>query len=146
MPTAAKLVAAICFAAIGWIAANAHIPALGENAAYGFFREITAVIGALVGWLVMGNLVGQNYAEAAGSGLRTSVTLVFFALLAFSTQGMLKNATKNIYDGPMDAVLAIFQIMMENGRDMLTVGVLTVLIGGGMLGGVVTEWANRKWR
>jgi hypothetical protein len=146
MPTAAKLVAAICFAAIGWLAANAHIPALGENAAYGLFREITAVIGALVGWLVMGGLVGQNYGEAAGSGLRTSVTLVFFALLVFSTYGMLQNASKMVYDGPMDAVLAIFQLMMENGREMLTVGVLTLLIGGGMLGGVVTEWSSRRWR
>ncbi len=146
MPTAAKLVAAFCFAIIGWLAANAHIPALGESAAYGFFREITAIIGALVGWNVMGNLVGQNYGEAAGSGMRTTVTMVFFALLVFSTHGMLNNATKMIYDGPMDAVLAIFQLMMENGRDMLTVGVLTVLIAGGMLGGVITEWASRRWR
>ncbi len=146
MPTAAKLVAAVFFAIVGWLAANAHIPALGENAAYGAFREISAGIGLLVGWRVMGNLVGQGYGEAAGSGLRTSATLVFFALLGFSTYHMILQSTKMVYDGPMDAVLGIFQYMMENGRAMLTKGVLGVLVLGGVLGGMATEWASRKWR
>ena len=146
MPTAAKLVAAVCFAAVGWLAANAHIPALTPGAAVGAFREITALIGLLIGWALMGNLVGKGYGEAAGSGLRTSVTLVFFALLGFSTYHMILQSTKMVYDGPMDAVLGIFDFMMENGRAMLTVGVLGTLGIGGMLGGMAAEWASRRWR
>lgn len=146
MPTAAKLVAAVWFALIGWLAANAHIPALGESAAYGAFREVTALIGFIVGWRVMGALVGQGYPDAIGTGLRTSVTLVFFALLGFSTYHMVQQSTKMVYDGPMEAVLGVFQFMVENGRDMLTVGVLGTLAIGGVLGGIVTEWASRRWR
>ena len=146
MPTAAKLVAALSFALVGWLAANAHIPALGAGAAYGAFREITAGIGLVVGWTVMGGVVGQGYAQAAGSGLRTSVTLVFFALLGFSTYHMILQSTKMVYDGPMDAVLGIFDYMMENGAEMATVGVLAVLGLGGMLGGMASEWACRRWR
>lgn len=146
MPTAAKLVAAVCFAAVGWLAANAHIPALQAGAPIGAFREITALIGLIVGWTVMGGLVGKGYGEAAGSGLRTSVTLVFFALLGFSTYHMILQSTKMVYDGPMDAVLGIFDYMMENGAAMATVSVLGVLGIGGILGGVAAEWASRKWR
>ncbi|MBP9185031.1 MAG: TrgA family protein [Fuscovulum sp.] len=146
MPTAAKLVAAVCFALVGWLAANAHIPALGESATFGLFREITALIGVIVGWGTMGRLVGQGYGEAVGSGLRTAVTLAFFALLGFSTYQMVQESTKMVYDGPMDAVLGIFEFMMDNGRKMLTPGVLGILGIGGAVAGLLSEWASRRWR
>ncbi len=146
MPTTAKLVAAVIFALIGWLAANAHIPSLGENPAIGRFREISALIGLAVGWGTMGSLVGKGYADAVGSGLRTSVTLVFFALLIFSTVLMFRETARMTYAGPMEAVLGVFQIMLDHGRRMLVPGVLGVLIVGGALGGVLTEWASRRWR
>ncbi|MDQ2065064.1 TrgA family protein [Xinfangfangia sp. CPCC 101601] len=146
MPTTAKLVAALFFAAIGWFAANAHIPALGEQAYFGRFREITALIGLLVGWYTMGSLVGQSYADAVGSGLRTSVTLVFFALLIFATYLMYGQTQKMIFDGPLEAALGVFENMLDQGRKMLTPGVLGVLIIGGAVGGMLTEWTARRWR
>jgi hypothetical protein len=148
MPTAAKLVAAIVFAAVGWLAANAHVPALGESPNVGLFRELTALLGALIGWRVMGTLAGKGYLDAIGGGLRTSVTLVFFALLLFSTYMMVDRALTSAAYGssPMAAVLGVFEIMMDQGQKMLTVGVLGVLILGGVAGGVAAEWAKRRWR
>lgn len=148
MPTAAKLVAAVVFALVGWLAANAHVPSQGENADVGLFREITAAIGAASGWMVMGPLAGHGYVEALSSGLRTVATLVFFALLGFSVYEMVMTAlTTNAYgSSPMNAVLGIFKIMMDQGQKMLTVGVLGVLAIGAVVGGVTTEWAKRRWR
>ena len=146
MPTTAKLVAAAWFAAIGWLAANAHIPALGPEPQYGFFREITAFIGLLCGWLVMGRLTGGGMIEALGNGLRTSVTLAFLAVLLFSVWEMIGESMKMRYGGPMDAVLGAVKLMLANFRDMGTVGVLGVLILGGIIGGMLAEWAHRKWR
>lgn len=146
MPTAAKLFAAVCFAIVGWLAAHAHIPALGETGVVGPFRELTAAVGAIVGWRVMGGNAGKGYGAAIGTGMRTSVTLVFFALLGFSTYHMIKQSTKMVYDGPMDAVLGIFDFMMKNGQLMLTPNVIGVLAIGGALGGLIVEWAGRKWR
>lgn len=146
MPTTAKLVAAAIFAAIGWLAANAHVPAMGEGADVGRMREISAVIGLIVGWRVMGNLVGQSYADAVGSGLRSVATFAFFALLIFASSLMIGQSTKMIYDGPMDAFLSVFKIMGEEGRKMLTPGVLGVLGVGAVLGGILTEWTARRWR
>ena len=146
MPTAAKLIAALCFSCVGWLAANAHIPALGPSANYGAFREICAMLGLIIGWRVMGTRVGKGYYDAMGSGLVSSVALAFFALLGFSTYMMVLQSTKMVYDGPMDAVLGAFQYMMDNARAMMTVGVLGILIIGGALGGYLSEWTARRWR
>ncbi|NJM84543.1 MAG: TrgA family protein [Tabrizicola sp.] len=146
MPTAAKLMSAVVFAIVGWIAANYHVPALGEDAEVGLFREMVGFIGLIVGWRVMGPSVGKGYAEATGSGLKTSIVLVFFALLLFSIYEMVKESTKMRYDGPMDAVLDVFNLMLINGREMLTPGVIATLVIGGMIGGWIAENASRRWR
>jgi hypothetical protein len=145
MPTAAKLVAACIFAIVGWIAANAHVPALGEAVDVGLFRELVALLGLLAGWKVMGAQVGKGYGEAIGTGLKTTVVLVFFALLLFSTREMVLLSMKMRYDGPVDAVLAIFQLMLEHGLKLLTPAVLGVLAVGGVLGGLITERASQRW-
>ena len=145
MPTAAKLISAVAFAFLGFIAAATFVPHMPEGSQIGLFRELTAVIGFIVGWFVMGGLVGRGYGEAAGSGLRTSVTLTFFALLFFSVYLMVKKSFKMIYDGPMDAVLGVFEFMLEYGRMMLQPDVLGVLALGGILAGVIAEWASRRW-
>jgi hypothetical protein len=147
MPTAAKLVAALCFAAVGWLAANAHVPALGENATVGLFREMTAALGAVIGWRVMGQRAGGGTTEAVNGGLLTSALIIFFALLLFATWTMIQRSlTAQPYDGPMDAVLGIFEIMREQGSRMLTVGVLGVFLVGGVVGGLATQAAGKRWR
>ncbi|WP_112312370.1 TrgA family protein [Pseudogemmobacter bohemicus] len=148
MPTSAKLVAAFWFGLMGWLAANAHLPALPDGGAGGamMFRSISAVIGLLCGWKIMGNGVGSTYPDSIGSGLKTSIVMAFFALLVFSGRQMVSESMKMRYEGPMDAMLGWFTKMIENGRDMLTVGVLGVLIVAGVFGGPITEWAWRRWR
>jgi hypothetical protein len=145
MPTAAKLLAAVAFAIVAYLTAFALVPHFPEGTQIGLFREISAVIGFAVGWFVMGNLVGKGYGEAAGSGIRTSVTVVFWALLLFSIYLMVKKSMKMAYDGPMEAVLGIFELMLEYGQIMLVPDVLGVLVVGGILGGMLAEWAGRRW-
>lgn len=148
MPTAAKLVAAAWFALMGFLAANAHIPALGDGSLPGMnmFRAVAAVIGLACGWMVMGNGIGGSYADSIGNGLKTSVITAFFCLLVFSGRQMMTDAFKSRYDGPMEAMMGWAMKMMENGREMLSVGVIGVLIIGGLVGGPLTEWAWRRWR
>src|SRR6056297_1256011 len=104
MPTAAKLLAAVAFAALGFLAAETVKPHMVEGTQFGVFSYICAGIGALCGWMVMGGLVGAGYRAAAGYGVRTAATLVFWALLGFSIYEMILRATKMRYDGPMDAL------------------------------------------
>jgi len=145
MPTAAKLVAAVMFAAVGFLAAQAFVPSLPEGTQIGFLREICAVLGLIIGWLVMGRLVGKGYVEAVGFGIRTSVTVLFWAVLGFSIYEMILRSTKMMYDGPMEALLGVFDLVIYYGKMMGSPEFIATLLIGGVLGGIAAEWAGRRW-
>lgn len=147
MPTAAKLVAAVVFAIVAAIAALLYIPGLPEGSQTGWFIEISATVGLIVGWRAMGRLAGKGYTTAISSGIRSSVTTAFWLVLGFSINEMIYRATKMRYGGsPMEAVLAVFDLMLYYGRLMLTPEVLGTLLIGGIVGGLITEWASRRWK
>ena len=145
MPTASKLAAAVAFALLGLLAAQTFIKYLPEGTPLGYFREITAAIGFIVGWLWMGKLTRKGYREAINSGMVTALILVFWALLVFSLYFMLKKSTRMMYDGPMEAVLGVFQLMFDYGKMLLVPDMLGVIFVGGMVAGLVTEWAGKRW-
>lgn len=145
MPTASKIVAAICFAIFGAIAAQTVKPAMPEGTQFGYFIEITALIGLLNGWWIMGRLTGQGYRDAMGSGVRTAITIVVWALVVFSIYKMIVLSTHLRYDGPMEAVTAAFGIMLDYGKLLLSPVILGTFLIGGLIAGAVTEWAGRRW-
>jgi hypothetical protein len=146
MPTAAKLAASVVFAVLGYFIAQTLVPHLPQGTRLGLFREISAAIGFVVGWLVMGQLPRRSYSEAAGSGVRTAMSLVFWALLGFSIYLMIRKSMHMMYDGPMEAVLGVFDLMLQYAKLMLVPDVIGVVLAGGALGGVVTEWVGRRWK
>lgn len=146
MPTGAKAMAAVSFAIVGWMIADAYVPNMPEAETLGFFREMVAVVGAVVGYRVMGNSVGKGYAEAVGSGWKTVIVLVFFALLLFGIYEMLQLSVKMRYDGPMEAIIDVFQRMIDRSEALLSLSVLAVMAIGGGVAGILTENANRRWR
>lgn len=146
MPTAAKLVAALAFAAVAFAAATAYVPRLPEGTQATWFPPLSALIGALTGWMVMGPLAGRGWGASAGYGLRTSATVVFWAALLFSIREMVLRSMNKRYDGPMEAVVGTFDIMLDYGARMLDARVLGVLVAGGILGGLAAEVAARRWR
>jgi hypothetical protein len=146
MPTGAKAIGAASFAVVGWLTANAYVPNLPEATPGGPVYQLMTAMGAVVGWKIMGNAVGKGYWGAIGSGWKTVVVLVFFAMLLFGIYEMLQQSVKMRYDGPFEAVVDVFNRMMERSIPLLTVGVMSVMIVGGALAGVLTENANRRWR
>ena len=146
MPTGAKAMGAVTFAVVGWLTANAYIPNMPEAQTVGSFREWTALLGGVIGWKVMGNSVGKGYVGAIGSGWKTTILLVFFALLLFGIYEMLLLSVKMRYDGPFEAIVDVFKRMMERSVPLASVGVLGVMAVGGAVAGVLTENASRRWR
>lgn len=146
MPTGAKLAAALTFAVVGWITTNYYVPNMPDVEVAGNVREGVALIGAIVGWRVMGTSVGRGYLEAAGSGIKTAVMVVFFALLLFSLYEMLMNSVKMRYDGAFDAIMDVFTTMARRSQALLSVGVLASMIIGGIVAGLISENASRRWR
>jgi len=146
MPTGAKAMAAITFAIVGWLIANAYVPNMPEAQTVGRLRECVALIGAVIGWNVMGNSVGKTYIEAIGSGWKTVIVLVFFALLLFGIYEMFQQSVKMRYDGPIDAILDVFKRMWVRSPPLLSFDVLTMALIGGGVAGILSENANRRWR
>lgn len=145
MPTASKLSAAVAFALVAALAAHLFIPALPEGTQTRWFRETSGFVGLLCGWWVMGNRTGRGYGEAAGSGMLTSGIILFWVLLIFAIVVMVRRSTKMLYDGPMEAVLAVFQLMMDYGKLLVEPATPVALVVGGIVGGWVAEWAGRRW-
>ena len=145
MPTAAKMVAAVMTALTLFLAAEAARAGLPEGSPAGYFSPMVAGIGFLTGWMVLGTLTGRGYLASVGIGLRTAVTAVFWALLLFSLWDMIELSMKLRYDGPMQAILDVFAIMIENGRMVLLPDVLVALGVGGAVTGLFAEFAGRRW-
>lgn len=146
MPTAAKLVAALAFAVLGYLAAEVFKGTMPERTVWGYFTPVSAVIGLVCGWGGMGGLVGRGYQAAIGFGLRTMVQAVLLVVVLFSIYGAVLRSTKLSYDGPMEAVLGMFQLALEYLGKMATPPMIGTLLLGGILGGVAAEWANRRWK
>jgi hypothetical protein len=146
MPTGAKGIAALSFAVVGWLIANAYVPNMPEVSRVGYFRELVGVLGAIIGWRVMGNSVGKGYVGAVGSGWKTVLVLVFFALLLFGIYEMLLLSVRMRYDGPLEAILDVFRRMMERSVPLLSGSVLAAMGIGGAIAGILTENASRRWR
>jgi hypothetical protein len=146
MPTGAKAMAAISFAVAGLITALAYIPNMPEAGSVGSVPLMVAALGAIIGWRVMGNSVGKGYFRAIGAGWKTMIVLIFFALLFFGIWEMLQQSVRMRYDGPMEAILDVFQRMMDRSVPLMTVPVIAAATIGGGIAGMLTENASRRWR
>lgn len=145
-PTAAKLVAAILFAFIGMAAAVLYEPYLPESRREPLFAEATALIGAFVGWWVMGRLVGGSYRQAGRSGVVTSFWLLFWALLVFSLRAMVLKSWDKRYREPAEALSDVVFIGYGYLKLALNLPVLGVLALGGLACGMIVEFIARRWR
>jgi hypothetical protein len=146
MPTGAKLMAAASFAVVGWILANYYAMNMPDAGASGPMREAAAIVGAIIGWKVMGPSVGNGYVEAAGSGIKTAIVLAVTALFLLALREMLVNSVKMRYDGALDAFVDVFQTMARRSEALLSAGVFGTILFGGILGGLLAENAGRRWK
>jgi hypothetical protein len=145
MPTAAKLVSALFFAGLGWICATIYFPLLPEGTRPGVFHEGSAVIGGLCGWFLAGRLAGRGFDRALNIGLTTTAAMVFWVMLYFSIVRMVDMAFKKRYDGPVEAVVGIFDEAIEYGTYMGHTPLLVALAAGAVVGGVLAEAVARRW-
>lgn len=144
MPTTARLVAAILFAAIGWFTADLVKPLLPEGTAVARFSPISAISGFLVGWIFTGKRILMG--GGLGLGLTSSILLLFWVLLIFSGYEMLQISMRsNQFDGPMEALQGMFGIMIKYLWLIAIPKVIGALIVGGLLAGWITEFIAKRW-
>jgi hypothetical protein len=145
MPTAAKLFAAIAFTLVGFFAAQVTMPHMPQGTQFGAFVPLSALIGLVCGWRIMGPAAGRGNFAAVSVGIRTSAAMLALALVLFSIEGMLVIAFRRSYDGPMDAILGVVEVAINYLSTIMVPDVVGVLLVGGALSGLLCEWADRRW-
>ena len=146
MPTAAKLAAAILFGALAWWVSEMIKPLFPEGTDLGRFAEYNAALGAIIGWRVAGSRARTTWLNAVAYGLTAAVGTVIAGLFLYSLLRMLNQSVRKVYEGPMEALVDVVRIMLENVRFVANPDVLTILLLGGVLAGLVTEWVARNYK
>lgn len=145
MPTAAKLMAAICLALLAFIVSQMIMPLMPERSYFGYFVPINMAVGALVGWVIMAPRAGHGMAAGITNGLTGAFMLVFWGLATHAVIRMLDLSMQRRYDGVGEGLLAVLTISAEFILVMATVPIGIVLIVGGILSGIATNFAERRW-
>jgi len=145
MPTGAKLVAGITFAVVAFVAAQLFLPSLELDAAPRWFAAANALLGFLVGWRVLGRAVGGTYGTAIWAGVGAAIWLFFWALLLFSFREMVLRSLDKRYRIPTEALGNLLEIAIFYAKLAFSVEVLGALLLGGMIAGILAEFAGRRW-
>lgn len=145
MPTAAKLFAAIALAIAGFFTGALVLPYLPVVAKSGILPVVAACFGLILGWRVIGRAVGKGMWMTAQAGMRASVYMVVLVLFFLGLVQMVRYSTRLRYDGPMEALTDIVSQGIDFGYAALKPDVVIVLLLGGALAGVLSEWAHRRW-
>ena len=145
MPTGAKLVSAFGFCALCYLAALIFKVHFKGQIAAGALPETSAIIGLIGGWRIIGSEVRKGWMSSMNSGVKTAVLCYLMALFLFSTEAMMEMALRRVYHGPMEALLGIFSKGIAYFQQSVESDLFIVLLGGGAILGLVSEWAARRW-
>lgn len=145
MPTASKLVAAVLFAALAYYTSDLLKPLLPEGTPAKWLSESNALIGLLCGWKIMGPRGREGLVTGLGIGLTTTVAMTLSAIFIHASIEMVKLSLRKTYDGPVEAVAAVFEICFEHIILISDPTIIGTLIVGGLFCGWLTHWTGQRW-
>lgn len=145
MPTAGRLAGAVIFGLFGWYLAGITIPFFPESNAPTFWLPAGAFISLVIGWQIVGKRSGQGYNPAMGTGLTAGFAIGFCMLFLVGFNQMISNALRLRYDGPMDAVVGVFELMLEFGALFYDFQLIVTLFVGGVVCAWGTEFFGKRY-
>lgn len=149
MPTAARLVSALFMALVGYLVSQQYMDAvLAENpdANFGNMLLINVLVGAIVGWVLLGWRVGHSYSVSIGLGVTAMVAAVFWCLFCHAIWEMLQRSLDRRFDGPIEAIIGAIGIGIEQALPLLEPHIFLTLFATGVIGGMLAEFVSRRWR
>lgn len=146
MPTAARAVAAIIMAVMGYWAAYFMLPVVHEDTVIPNFLYLSAGLGAVTGWISVGRRIDSGKYGALSSGLTGMSLFAFWFILGQVSYRVIQYALWRRYRRNTDAIDGFVDWMLEYTVLLLTPEVLGVLLGGGILAGVLATFAGRHWK
>lgn len=144
--TATRVVAAVLLAITGWLVSQLVRPLMPPGTVFGLFDYVNAGLGLAVGWVVIGSRMGRGMSNAIGIGITGAFALLFWGIFLQSAREMFALANKRRYDGPMEALIGIFEIAIDYIQIAATPSVLGALTLCGVVTAVLAERAAQVWR
>ena len=144
-PTAAKLTAAVLLAALAFVVSGQVMEAMPPETAFGKFVPLNLALGVAVGWFWLGPKSGDGTVTAISMGLTSAAVLLFVGLFLQGSNEMMRLAMRNRYDGPFEAVGAIFVEGIDLAQKGLNAESLITLAVGGIIAGVLTDWIAQRF-
>jgi len=145
MPTAGRLAAAIALGALGAYMASLMYPRLPGGTSVTYFWGLCIAAGLWAGWVVVGSRAGRGYVSATGNGLTGMMAMVFWVIFLLSFGDMIAKSMRRTYDGPVEAVVNVFEIMLDYGWLLYTNEIVLVLAGGAISVGLISEFFAKRY-
>ena len=148
MPTAARIISAVCLAFIAWVVSGLIKVQLSAVPDFGLFVPLCVVIAALSGWSVLGRRADRGrlgLGNALGVGLSASLVTCFWVLLLVSGYDSFQVAMDRTFHDPMKVIYNIYPIARDYVMDAMTTTIALWLFGGGAITGVLAHMAGKKW-
>jgi len=152
MPTPAKLVDAILFAAICWAVGETIVRyTLEEGVRVGAFRELLAAGGLIVGWRTIGKTAtgpvgrGNSIPNAITSGFAAAFVFLLLALVIHSFGVMIAESLEGKYTAIGTAASAWMAFLIEDAQIVWHPYVMALLFGGGAVVGLLAGLVGRRY-
>ena len=145
MPSAIRLAGLVFFAILAWSVSEMTKPLLPEGTNFGRMSEYIAAIGGIMGWVLVTPRMGERMNSSISAGLTAAIATTFWSLLMVSVYAMLKQSLRMAYDGPVEAVVGVFQLMFEFGQLIATPAIIGTILIGGIVGGIFARAVAKRW-
>lgn len=145
MLTASRVIAGVVFAIVTWFACEFVKQNLPEDTNAGLFSELSAALAFVLAWRIAGPNQKIGYGAAISNGITTAVAITISVTFLHAGIKMIRESMKMRYDGPMDAIVEMFNLAGQYAMMAATALPIATMVIGGIVGGLVVEWASRRW-
>lgn len=145
MLTGGRLAGGVVFALLGWYIAGIAGPFFQEGRPPSYLIPLCTFLGLFMGWTVCGPRTGKGYVNAVSNGLTTIVAFSFCVVASLAFMTMMQNAMRHRYGGPMEAVVAWFDLILEQGLEFFDIPFIGTIIVGGIICAMIAEFIGNRF-
>jgi ATP-dependent Lon protease len=100
----------------------------------------------VVGWGMAGARARTTWSNAVAYGLTAAASMVMSGLIIYGILKMVRQSTRRVYEGPVEAMVDVVRIIVEDaGKYLAQPEILLTLAVGGVVCGLITEWVGRNY-
>jgi len=137
--------ASICFGLLGLAFAYMASPYFPEAREPSYWVALNGAMGVIVGWMFAGKRAGHGTTTGISNGLTTGVAMLFWVFFLMSFAEMIDKSMNNAYDGPVEAVVGVFEIMGDYAVQFAYMELGILMFVGSVVCGLLVEFVAARW-